>query len=526
MITAKLDVVWLSLKEGTPARGYWDQTLLERLLANANHHESVEDLTGAIVVIPGAYQGEYIDQINAELQKLEWVLVILTSDEENKFPANQLKHDNMVIFSNYPNHKYEVVSRWLPIGPAKEPNAWIADERKGWFFSGQITHPGREAYAKTLRHRNDGRLIETDGFGQGLDWEEYTEALSRAIVVPAPSGPCTPDSFRLYEAIEHGAVPIPHDVNFWNMLFKDPPFPVLENYDQLDGYMNDTLEKYPKLNNRVQAWWLQEQWRIEHAIFEAIKKMTGFYPADPEVITVIIPVSPIKSHPSMSILEETVYSVRHHLPDARIIITFDGVRREQKHRTDDYEEFIRRVLYRCNNDWPRVLPLIFEKHTHQVGMAREALQWVQTSLIMYVEQDTPLVTDMDIDWKLVKNELFDGHGDVVRFHFESVIPEAHEHMILGRTGQFIKTCQWSQRPHVSTTAYYRRILENHFSENAKSFIEDKMHSVAHEAYLKDNEMGWLQHKILIYAPEGDTYKRSYHTDGRAGEDKYDNKQVF
>jgi hypothetical protein len=542
MNQSNIPVVWLSVKEGTPGRGYWDQTLLERFFKDMQHHESITpDMTGAIVVIPGAYQGEYIDQINEELNKLEWCLVILTSDEESKFPANELKHDRMIIFSNYPNHKYEVVNQWLPIGPARNFRDFgihdMLEKRLNWAFSGQITHPGREGYAKILRYRKDGYLNETKGFAQGLEHYEYHQMLSDTITVPAPSGPCSPDSFRLYEAIEAGAVPIPHNPEFWSMLFKDPKFPIIENYDQLNGYIDDVVDQYPKVNNRVQAWWIQEQFRIKKSLQTALDTLTGFtMPAMPP-ITVIIPVSPIKSHPMTNILDETVKSVRVHLPTAKIIVTFDGVREEQEDRRNKYEEFIRRIMWKCNTEteWENVLPLIFEEHTHQVGMAREALRYVDTPLILYCEQDTPLTPDVPIEWESVMKVLLSGRADVVRFHFESFIPKEHKHMMIQEFAQmygkdhkimkYMKTCQWSQRPHASTTAYYRRILENHFSENAKSFIEDKMHSVAHEAYLKDGEQGWQQHKIMIYLPDGNI-KRSYHTDGREGEAKFDDTQVF
>lgn len=524
------NVLWLSVKDDTPARGYWDQVLLERLFYKFNHTEKNEDLEGAIVVIPGAYQGEYIDRINEELNKLKWCVVFITSDEENKFPIDSLKHDNMRIFANYPNDKYKNVDRWIPIGPARSSTHMIQEKTLNWAFSGQITHPGREAYAKVLREREDGELIETKGFAQGLDPSNYHLLLGKAKVVPAPSGPLSPDSFRLYEAIEAGAVPIPHNPEFWSKLFKNPPFPIIEDYEQLNGYIDDAVSQYPALNNKVQSWWIQEQQNIRSDLMHAISELAGI--EEEEDITVIIPTSPIKSHPDTKIIDETIDTIRHHLRDEKIIITFDGVREENEDRRDDYEEFKRRMLWRCTQEL-NMIPMFFENHTHQVGMARKALEIVTTPLILYAEQDTPLTPDMKIDWDNVFKVIKRGQGDVIRFHFESHIPKEHEHMMIGKYAHqcthgvmtYMRTCQWSQRPHVASTAYYRRILNDYFSEEARSFIEDKMHSVVHEAYLRDGIMGWQQHQILIYLPDGNI-KRSYHTDGREGEDKFDKSQIF
>jgi hypothetical protein len=61
-------------------------------------------------------------------------------------------------------------------------------------------------------------------------------------------------------------------------------------------------------------------------------------------ITVVVPVSPIRFHPDISILTETIESVRYWLPDAEIVITFDGVRTENELWRHNYELAINRAL--------------------------------------------------------------------------------------------------------------------------------------------------------------------------------------
>lgn len=244
------------------------------------------------------------------------------------------------------------------------------------------------------------------------------------------------------------------------------------------------------------------------------------------MISVVVPVSPIKSHPDTAILDETLESIRHHLRDAEIIVTLDGIREEHEHRREDYEEFIRRALWRLDKKYRPAVPFIFDRHTHQVGMMRAVLDEIRTPLLMYVEQDTPLVTDEKIDVDLITEFITSGRSNMVRLHHEAVIPVEHEPMMHGTDEGFIQTSQWSQRPHVSSVAYYRRILANHFTPGAKSFIEDMMHGILAEAYNVDGIAGWRQHLVHIYDPGNGNLKRSYHTDGRAGEPKYDSSQVF
>jgi len=244
------------------------------------------------------------------------------------------------------------------------------------------------------------------------------------------------------------------------------------------------------------------------------------------VITVLTPVSPIPSHPDTEILEQTLDSVRHHLPDAEIILTFDGVRAEQDDRAQDYAEHIRRALWRADHHYGNICPLIFDEHTHQAGMARAALAEVRTPLVLYVEQDTPLVTDEPIEWDDCAALIESGQADVVRFHHEALIPEPHQHMMHGLEGKFLRTSQFSARPHLASTGYYRRVLADHFSPGANCFLEDVLHGVCSEAVIIDGMAGWDRHKLWIYHPDTGNIKRSWHIDGRAGAPKYDELQRF
>jgi hypothetical protein len=250
------------------------------------------------------------------------------------------------------------------------------------------------------------------------------------------------------------------------------------------------------------------------------------------VITAVVPTSPIPSHPDTAILEETLDSIRHHLPDVEIILTFDGVRPETEDRRGDYEEYIRRALWLADHKYGNVCPLVFDDHRHQTGMMRAALAEIRTPLLIYVEHDTPLVVDELIDWHSVLH--FVPTNGVVRFHHEARTPDEHQHMMHGRAvvttsfrqAGFERTSQWSQRPHVAATAFYRRIMDSCFSPDARSFIEDKMHGVCDEAYRIDGLNGWSQYPLWIYHPDGGNIKRSYHLDGRCGAEKYEEAQIF
>lgn len=229
--------------------------------------------------------------------------------------------------------------------------------------------------------------------------------------------------------------------------------------------------------------------------------------------------SPIASHPDTSIIDTTLASIRHHLPDAPIWVLFDGVRDEQEHLRYSYEAHIEAV--RAPNTTARV----FRDHLHQVGMLRRVINEIPTPLLMFVEADTPLLTDRFIDWPLITEWLLSGRSNCIRLAHEEVVPREHGYLMFGmeREGPFLRTSQYSARPHIATVEKYREWLQE-FTPDAKCFLEDKLHSVVQED-VKLNS--WWHQKVHIYHPDNDQgIRRSGHLDGRAGGPKWDEEQVF
>lgn len=516
-----------------PAHSYWDQTLIDDIFLDSRFYEVNsfdEELKGGIVIIPGAYQSDYIDEINKEINRYEWIILIITSDEESKFPIEKIKHPNIRIHVQYPKKPRHNTYEKFPIGYTKETRKHLSLKEKDldFFFSGQVTNSRRRQCVEQLRNMENGLLVETKGFSQGLKTDEYMENMNRAKVVPAPAGGISADSFRLYEALEAGAVPIGDnisdsgDVDFWGYMFGAVHFYEINEYKNLPEYIKGLVQSYPHQNNRSQAWWIKFKRDLKERLVDEVEELSGI--KNQKYITVVIPVSPIKSHPDTRVLNETIMSVREQLPDAEIIITFDGVRAEKEDKRKDYEEFIRRALFLCNTTWNAV-PIIFENHTHQAGMLKSLINYIKTPTILYVEQDTPLTTDK-IDFQKCILDIISGKANVIRFHFEAFIPEPHKHMILGEVEDgLLKTVQWSQRPALASTLFYKRILAEHFSNNSNCFIEDVLHGKLWNDYVQNGMQAWNQWRVFIYHPEG-SIKRSTHTDGREGEAKFDDTQVW
>lgn len=241
-------------------QGLWDMALLEDTLKQVN-----PDTPGTVFIFPaGLCRGE-IEQINALIAQYPSVLVIATSDEERSFPVQLLKHTNMKLWLQYARLN-DHADRFFPLGYTHEAPRYakgLALRHLNWFFSGQVTHSRREECVQQLRLLTGGILNETKGFAQGLPAADYFNLMSQSKIVPCPSGPCSVDSFRLYEALECGCVPIVDnctpgrdDTGIWQKLFGQSfPMPQVNDWTMLPTIMNEELHAWPANAEKYSAWW-------------------------------------------------------------------------------------------------------------------------------------------------------------------------------------------------------------------------------------------------------------------------------
>lgn len=538
-----IPVLWASWREDTLARGQWDDQFIGDLLSGEQfqHTETQTGFEGidmpdfAVVVIHARLHKDDVHKINADLAKLKSCLVILVGDEGNVFPFEKLKHPNMKFWVMHPRPgRHESADRYLINGYSPDTKFLkdyrpLYDEKPlDWFFSGQMGHPQREECVAALADLPNGKLVKTKGFTQGLDHEDYFKHLASAKFAPCPSGPETPDTFRLYEALEAGCIPIVDAVpsrkgypkGFWNNLFGEtPPFPILDDWASVKGTIESMLPNWRAEASKIFSWWQRYKRRVYYELMADVYRLAGVEPT--EQITAMMPSSPIPRHPSTEMINETISSVRERLPDAEILVTLDGVRKEQRSRIPAYEEYTRRLLWECNWLHRRVVPIVFDSHHHQALMAKATIDEVKTPYLLYVEQDTPL-TD-EIDFGVCANAL--NQFNLVRFSHEAVIPEPHHDMMLDKepVDGFIRTVQWSGRPHLARTEFYRWLLSEFFEWGKKAFIEHKMYGEIVEEFSVNGFYGWQKYAMAIYAPDPANLRRSANLNGRETDPVFDSE---
>ena len=520
-----MNVSWISYYKDTINRGYWDQGQLEDLLSDRRLGYDIEHLEmwgGQIAVIPGRFHANRVERITERTNRDVWSLLIVTSDEEGTFPWELVSHPNWRLWVQTPRKDGD----YQPFGVGYPPHCRpllgdeLPEKTVDGFFAGQITHERREDCARVLSRMKRGRLIGTEGFTQGLPPAEYFTRLKTAKVAPCPSGPLTPDTFRLYEALEAGCIPVVDRVaptgeeGYWERLFGTVPFPVVRSWEELPKIVSNV--DWPADANRIGSWWALYKRKLVFQMSHDIERLSGQV-ASRDDITVIMPTSPIPSHPDLSVIQETIGSIRER-SDCEILVMADGVRPEQDHLRARYEEYLRRLIWWAGRQ-QGVTVIRFDEFSHQAEMTRQTLPLVETPEVMFVEHDTPLVNDIPFDGlcKIVHEGMF----DVIRLHHETMILPDHKPLLVDHRPwvmhglQILPTVQWSQRPHIARTSWYAQMIDKYFPPSGRTMIEDRIHGIVQTE-------GWGPWKVGIYSPDG-SILRSRHLDARGDEPKFEMK---
>lgn len=262
-------------------RGCWDANTITQLLTNSLYPTGVEfehvdgypDAQGCVLLVPGQYWQGQGAEISAEVARYRWLLMMKTGDEEDLFNTIEaVTHPNIRHWVQTPrtNRSYQG-ARLFGVGwtPVFNRPVW---QRKtiDVFMSAQNTHHRRQqAFVQLIDNVDGAKVVEqTGGFTEGMPPDEYARHMCAARVAPAPSGACSPDSFRFWEALQAHAVPIADDVSpradyyssgYWRKLFPDAAFPIITDYRDLPGYVRDQLEVWPANANRITAWFMRQK---------------------------------------------------------------------------------------------------------------------------------------------------------------------------------------------------------------------------------------------------------------------------
>jgi hypothetical protein len=244
----------------------------------------------AIFIIHGEHEHNRFTEIRDNLSSFRRALIILGNDDSGNFPAQNLLGQGRKLWYQFgvPG-RHDQASRFLTCSYPSDAKTLLAPYNSksiyrplDWMFSGQITHRRREECAAQLRDMPCGFLHETKSFWYGLERPEYYRLMASAKIIPCPSGPVTPDTIRMAEALEAGCLPIidatcsraGYPDGYWEyVLGETPPLPIIRDWSTLPQVMEQELSRWPYNRDIAVEWWKQYKESLRHWLAEDLQAL-------------------------------------------------------------------------------------------------------------------------------------------------------------------------------------------------------------------------------------------------------------
>ena len=169
---------------------------------------------------------------------------------------------SLPMFKNFKN----VTS--IPIGYKCDPikdNINILKRNYKWSFLG-TTH-GSSRYDLLNKHKNimPNFINLTEDFSgkKSMDTNDYYKILNNSIFAPIPHGYFHPETYRLYEALEAGCIPIiENPFQFFDNFLPNNPLLSVNSWEDSSTIIKKYLENKKDieiLRNKINDWWTQHQ---------------------------------------------------------------------------------------------------------------------------------------------------------------------------------------------------------------------------------------------------------------------------
>ena len=194
--------------------------------------------------------------------------------------------DAAFVFRNYYSKTYATMPNvyFFPLGYKKGYNDekhLLHDNRcYTWSFAGQIAgKPTRESMLNGMVEVDDesARIHVTTQWDDpnSLTTTEYRDLMNKTLLAPCPAGWCNPDSFRVCEALEAGAIPIVDNRAYFEKLFGgDVPFlSVKSDWTTVEVEIENNAKDLKQIQTKCIFWWDMQKDIMASDFAQACKRL-------------------------------------------------------------------------------------------------------------------------------------------------------------------------------------------------------------------------------------------------------------
>lgn len=144
----------------------------------------------------------------------------------------------------------------------------------------------RRQFSTSTFQCEDLYLLSSSGFASGNNLGLYSAIMENSVFAPCPAGN-SPETIRLYDALESGCIPISLD----HLFLRSPkalaaigpvPFPILKSWDELPEFLSsmkrqllEDPQAISMLQEQCVTWWQRYKEFISQRVAERISELTN-----------------------------------------------------------------------------------------------------------------------------------------------------------------------------------------------------------------------------------------------------------
>lgn len=276
----KVTLVWQRNKDLTWETD-WIQWLFSditlEIVDNLNHSLYI----GKSVLIDTLHAAPYHNDYAKEMKRrgLKFGLVHLT-DEGSDNDVSSYPDCDFVVRNFYrrgmQDHVLTIPLGWT-VGTRNTIGDKTANERPlNWSCIVHRLDQNRVDLANSFQGMTNGLFYAVDHHGPRLPTSEMGRIYRDSIFVPCPSGRITPESFRVFEALENGAIPIVLQNDYWQLCY-GIEFPAIQVFtwhearETIDIMLRDerVLENYRK---SCVEWWAESKAKTKKQVEDLVQR--------------------------------------------------------------------------------------------------------------------------------------------------------------------------------------------------------------------------------------------------------------
>ena len=185
------------------------------------------------------------------------------------------------VWRSYINNHHKSINKitFLPAGYKSGIEKNINDLEKRnykWAFIGTAHKASRQDLLYHFSKIKSGYVHQTKKFGdeKSMGSSEMGKIISSTHFIPCPNGFYHPETYRLYEALELGCIPIVESTyEYYKSIFPNHPFFTVEKWADGKKIIEECDDKQI-LNKRklCKKWWKEYKEKIQQSFFKIIDK--------------------------------------------------------------------------------------------------------------------------------------------------------------------------------------------------------------------------------------------------------------